>query len=239
MKMRLFIVLAVVARFIIAAFSALAHPSSGIVVDRRGNIFFSDLSRGLLKIDAQGKVTTFHREGGHWLALDAKGSFAKVDFEASPHWPRWFKRRTPAGVRPALITDGGSPLVIAPDGNLYYVCNDERMIPGGLQIARLTPDGKETLLNPSLGRIAAGLGGITGLAAGPGRLLYASCRRAVLKITLDGKVSTLLNPVVVDDCDKHPPSTAKTSTCWSTSTRTRTLTRTGPRASGESAAMAR
>jgi len=92
--------------------------------------------------------------------LDAGGSFSKVDFEKSPHWPRWFKRRTPAGARPALISDGGSPLVVAPDGNLYYVCNDERMIPGGLLIARLTPDGKETLLTPAFRRTSDELGGI-------------------------------------------------------------------------------
>src|SRR6266540_258654 len=120
--------------FILSALTASAHPSSGIVVDRQGNVFFSDLSRGLLKVDPQGKATTVSKEGGHWLALDTDGSFSKVEFEKSAHWPRWFKRRTRAGARPTLITDGGSPLVVA-DGSLYYVCNDERMIPGGQQIA--------------------------------------------------------------------------------------------------------
>jgi hypothetical protein len=62
-----------------------------------------------------------------------------LNFEKSAHCPRWFKRRTAAGVRPALITDGGSPMAVAPDGNLYYVCNDEKRILGGLQIA---PEGK-------------------------------------------------------------------------------------------------
>ena len=42
---------------------ASAHPSSGIVVDGQGNVFFSDLSRGLLKVDPQGKVTTISKEG--------------------------------------------------------------------------------------------------------------------------------------------------------------------------------
>jgi len=161
----------------------------------------------VLKIDATGKVTTiFPREGGHWLALDSTGSFSKVDFEKSPHWPRWFKRRTAAGVRPALISDGGSPLVVAPDGDLYYVCNDEQMIPGGLLIARLTPDGKETLLNAAFRHTSDELGGIKGLAVGPDGSLYASYPKAVLKVALDGKVTTLLNPVVVADCDKDPSS---------------------------------
>ena len=159
------------------AFTASGHPSSGIVVDRQGNVYFSDLSRGLLKIDPQGKVTTISKEGGHWLALDTNGSFSRMEFEKSSHWPRWFKRRTPAGARPALVTDGGSPLVVAPDGNLYYVCNDEQMIPGGRQLARLTPDGKETLVNPGLGRIAEEMGGIKGLAMGPDGSLFRAIPR--------------------------------------------------------------
>jgi acetyl esterase/lipase len=180
-----------------------AHPGSGIVVDQRGQVFISDLTRGLLKIDAQGRATSPHKEGGHWLALDLAGGFAQVDFEQSKHWPRWFKRRTATGVQPALIADGGSPLVIGRDGNLYYVCNDEQMIPGGLQIARLTPDGKETLLNPGLREISEKLGGIKGLTSGPDGSLYASYPKAVLKITLEGKVTTVANPVVVKDCDAN------------------------------------
>ncbi len=206
MKIHISIILAVVAQFSLATFRALAHPSSGIVVDRQGNVFFSDLSRGLLQIDAQGEVTTVSKEGGHWLALDTNGRFSKVEFEKSAHWPRWFKRRTSAGARPALITDGGSPLVVAPDGNLYYVCNDERMIPGGHQIARLTPDGKETLLSPGLHRIADEMGGIKGLAVGPDGSFFISYPKAVLRVARDGTFTTLLNPVVVADCDKHPPS---------------------------------
>jgi hypothetical protein len=65
----------------LAAFTASGHPSSGIVVDPMGNVFFSDLSRGLLRVDAQGKLTTVSKEGGHWLALDTDGSFSKVEFE--------------------------------------------------------------------------------------------------------------------------------------------------------------
>src|SRR5437667_2126266 len=206
MKTTILILLTAIAQSSLAIFTASAHPSSGIVVDEQGNVFFSDLDRGVLKIDARGKVTTvFPKEGGHWLALDASGSFSRVDFEKSSHWPRWFKRRTPAGVRPALVSDGGSPLVVAPDGNLYYVCNDERLIPGGLLIARLAPNGKETLLDPAFRGTSDELGGIKGLAVGPSGSLYASYPKAILRFTLDGKTTTLLNPVVVTDCEKQPP----------------------------------
>lgn len=183
-----------------------AHPSSGIVVDQKGRVFFSDLFRGLLMVDERGKVTTVYKEGGHWLALDKMGSFSRVNFERSKHWPRWFKRRTPNNVKPALIGDGGSPLVVGQDGNIYFVCDDERMIPGGLQVGRLSPDGKETLLNPNLRQISEKLGGIKGLASGPDGSLYVSYGKAVLKITLDGRFTTLVNPVVVNDCDLNVPS---------------------------------
>lgn len=186
--------------------SVWAHPGSGIVVDQKGQVFFADLTRGLLKIDARGKITTVHREGGHWLALDKTGSFSRVDFEKSKHWPRWFKRRTLANVRPALITDAGSPLVVGQDGDIYFVCDDERMIPGGLQIGRLSPDGKETLLNPSLRQTSEKLGGIKGLAFGPDGSLYAAYPKAILKITMDGKFTALANPVVVTDCDLDVPA---------------------------------
>jgi len=199
--------LAAVVQSSLATFTASAHPSSGIVVDEQGDVFFSDIERGLLRIDVRGKVSTvFPKEGGHWLALDESGSFSNVDFAKSAHWPRWFKRRTSAGAHPALITDGGSPLVVAPDGNLYYVCNDERMIPGGLLIARLTPDGKETLLSPAFRQTSDELGGIKGLAVGPDGSLYASYPKALMKFSLDGKVATVLNPVIVADCERQPPA---------------------------------
>ena len=206
MKIIFLTLLAAVVQSGLTARTASAHPSSGIVVDEQGDVFFSDIERGVLKIDARGKVSTlFSKEGGHWLALDESGYFCNVNFAKSPHWPRWFKRRTPDGARPALITDGGSPLVVAPDGNLYYVCNDERMIPGGLLIARLTPNGQETLLSGMLRQTSDEMGGIKGLAVGPDGSLYASYPKAVLKFTLDGKVTTVLNPVPVSDREKQPP----------------------------------
>src|SRR4030095_9240499 len=72
---------------------ALAHPGSGIVVDDRGQVFFQDtLGRTIWKIDAEGKLTEFHLGiGGHWMCLDAGGSFAR----AQPKF--YFGRITPTG----------------------------------------------------------------------------------------------------------------------------------------------
>ena len=180
-----------------------AHPSSGIVVDEKGNVFVADINTGLWKIDTEGKLTHIHKEAGHWLALDAEGSFAGVDFTKSDHWPRWFKRRTPDGAKPALITDGGSPLVVLRDGNLYYVSTGgENRKPGGLELTRLSPDGKLKSFAPELGKISEKLSGIKGLASGPDGSMYVTFPKAVHKITADGKVTAVAESVQVADGDK-------------------------------------
>jgi hypothetical protein len=51
--------------------------------------------------------------------------------------------------------------------------HNEKMVPGGLQIGRLSPDGKLALVAPSLRARSGQLGGIKGLASGPDGSLYA------------------------------------------------------------------
>src|SRR5678816_888508 len=97
------------------AVSGSAHPGSGIVVDSQGQVFFQDsVARTIWKIDANGKVTSyFDKLGGHWMALDRTGAFARADLKL-------VERITPAGVVPALIVaDGGAPVAVN-SGNLYY-----------------------------------------------------------------------------------------------------------------------
>jgi len=185
-----------------------AHPGSGIVVDEKGQVLVADINRGLLKVAPNGTFTNIQKVAGHWLTLDMTGGFARMDFEKSDHWPRWFKRRSPRGAIPALLSDGGSPLVVHRDGNLYYVCTDEKMVPGGLQIGRLSPDGKLALVAPNLKQTVDSLGGIKGLASGPGDSLYATCPGALLEIKLDGTFSIIKHPIKVADCQKDlPPNT--------------------------------
>src|SRR6266404_4638391 len=126
--------LAFTAQFTVAILSALAHPGSGIVVDQQGNVYFTHIGRGVGKIDPQGKLTYVgETRGGHWMCLDAEGSFSRTQ-------PKHFERITPEGVRPALIyADGGSPIAVLPDGKLYYASNNENMTPGGLQVTRQSP----------------------------------------------------------------------------------------------------
>jgi sugar lactone lactonase YvrE len=101
----------------------------------------------------------------------------------------------PSDSGPALVQADGCPIVINKDGNLYYASR-------GLEITRLSPQGELTPLVPDLGATAKRLGGIKGLAAGPDGSLYVAYPRAVQKITMDGKVTTIADPVVLGDCDK-------------------------------------
>jgi sugar lactone lactonase YvrE len=181
---------------------ALAHPSSGIVVDDKGNVFVADINTGLWKFDTNGKLTQLHMEAGHWLALDAEGRFSLVDFEKSDHWPRWFKRRTPAGEKPSLITDGGSPLVVHPDGNLYYISGGEELNPGGHELIRLTPDGKLSRVAADLANTSEKLGGIKGLAVGPDGFFYITFPKAVYKISTDGKISAVAESIEIAGCNQ-------------------------------------
>jgi sugar lactone lactonase YvrE len=58
---------------------------------------------------------------------------------------------------------------------------------------------------PNLSESARRLGGIKGLASGPDGSLYVAYPKAIQRITLDGKVTMLADPVVVSDCDKDVP----------------------------------
>jgi hypothetical protein len=179
------------------------HPGSGIVVGQKGQVFFIDtgnpdvrFSGFIWEIDVQGKLTSFYPKGAHWLALDANGNFARADFK------KWFDQRiTPnfergllSDPKSALIQSDGGPFVVGRDGYLYYA-------KGNLEIAWLSPDRRVTLLAPNLKEMTDKLGGIKGLASGPDGSLYATFPSAVLKIKLDGTLTTLIHPIVLKDCD--------------------------------------
>jgi sugar lactone lactonase YvrE len=179
---------------------ASAHPSSGIFVDQKGQVFFTDNGGrhgALWKIDAEGKLTRFHKGGCHWLALDEKGSYAQEDLK------QWWEKRITMNFgrvplpdsKAALLQADGAPVVVDRDGILCWA-------KGNLEIARLSPDGKVTLVAPGLKETADKLGGIKGLACGPDGALYASCPSAVLKIKPDGKVTAVAESIRVADGDK-------------------------------------
>jgi len=156
-----------------------------------------------MRIDPSGKLTNIHEDkGGHWLALDAGGSFSQVR-------PKQFERITPDGATPGLVfASGGAPLVVGSDGNLYYGSNgspEESFPPGALTVVRLSPDGRLDLFAPSLkNKLAELKDGITGLASGPGGAIYVATWNGIVVLKRNGAIAKIVHPVAVPDCDTDP-----------------------------------
>jgi formylglycine-generating enzyme len=183
--------------------ASFAHPASGIVVDARGRVYFVYSGKGVVRIETSGTLTNIHEDtGGHWLALDATGAFARVT-------PKQFERITPYGAVPALIfASGGSPLVVGPDGRLYYGSNGSQpdaLAPGAMAVARLSADGQQEIFAPLLHQKLTDLkDGITGLAAGQDGSIYVATWNGILVLDGNGSVARIVDPVTVNDCDSDP-----------------------------------
>ena len=184
--------------------AALAHPGSGIVVDADGHVYFIYTNHGVMRIEPSGTLTNIHTEdrGGHWLAMDARGAFSHVT-------PKEFQRITSDGAVPALIfANGGAPLVVGADGDLYYGSNgsaSDSFPPGALAVVRLSSRGEKELFSPSLkNKLLELKDGITGLASGPDGSIYVATWNGIVKLKADGSITKVVHPVVVKDCDSDP-----------------------------------
>jgi hypothetical protein len=178
---------------------AFAHPASGIVVNAKKEVFFIHTGQGVCKIDAEGKLSYIHKVdgGGHFLALDPEGKF-------STQFPRLFEKVALEGAKPTLLyASGGAPFVVSRDGNLYYGSgypDGDDTAPGFHTLTRLSPEGIRTLFAPDLKKALSDLNeGVTGLTSGPDGSLIVACPNAILKVKLDGTVTTLFHPLDVPD----------------------------------------
>ena len=160
-----------------------AHPGSGIVVDRNGQVYFTDTGKGVWKIDSQGKLTYIPASRFHWMTIDLSGYFE----ESQKNFGEYFERVTPQSSKPTLIMCSDFPLVVNKDGNMYYA--DTRH--SSAKIVRRTPDGKESVLASD--KIFEF---ISGIAVGQDGSIYiteASNANAntIRKITMNGTVSII------------------------------------------------
>jgi len=178
---------------------AFAHPGSGIVVDKNGNVFFTDTGMGVWKIDTHGKLTYLPAQLFHWMAIDEAGYFA-----GSPkNFGEWFERVTPQNSKPVLMMCSDFPLTFNRDGNLYYA--DTRH--GSPGIIRRTPAGIESIL--ARGDFFKDISGIT---AGPDGSVYVTNAslinaNSIRKITMGGVVSIFASGFVGKSVTYNPPET--------------------------------
>src|SRR5215831_19114318 len=108
--------------------NVLAHPGSGIVVDKYGQVYFTDTGKGVWKIDTHGKLIYLPASRFHWMSIDPMGFFA----HSPASFGNYFERVTSAGNEPSLVMCSDFPLVVGRDGNIYYA--DTR--PGAAKIMR-------------------------------------------------------------------------------------------------------
>ncbi len=170
-----------------------AHPGSGIVLDKEGNIYFTDTGKGVWKIDTQGKLSFLPASKFHWMTIDTIGHFAG----AQKSFGEYFERVTSKSNKPDLIMCSDFPLVINKDGNIYYA----HTRPGSAKINRRTADGKETVFASN--KIFEFINGITAGTDGSLYITEASNANAstIRKITIDGTVSIIATFVGKGDND--------------------------------------
>ena len=165
--------------------AAMAHPGSGIVVDRLGQIFFIDTGSGLWKIDTRGGLSHLSPLRNHWIAIDAENRFTqpRLPTDAGRDWVL-----TAVGSDPTMLISTDFPLVIGNDGKLYYPSARETNV----RILRTEATGGTSAF-VTLPRSVAGaaLGWINGLATGPGGSLYYTEDNAVRRIAANGTVTTV------------------------------------------------
>src|SRR2546426_50675 len=164
------------------AANLMAHPGSGITVDRLGQVYFLDTGSGLWKIDTQGRLTKLSGLLNHWLALDANNGFAGGRLPTDPMGD-WVI--TSVGVNPTLLISTDFPIAIGQEGNLYYPSGR----PGHLQLMRATPSGVTSVV-ATLPLTVTGqpLPYIGGLIAGADGSLYYTEDTAIKRITPQGRI---------------------------------------------------
>ena len=171
--------------------TALAHPGTGIVVDREGNVFFVDMVSGVWKLDMHGTLMHMPGPAFHWMTLDVGDRFGTTRLPSGSGGDI-----VRLGAHPTLLLGSDVPITLGRDGNLYYPTHGNG-IP--LQIIRLLPTGRTSVL----ASIPAASGGgplrdLNGLAAGPDGSVYYTEDRAIRRIDSDGRISTVVGNLTCD-----------------------------------------
>ncbi len=180
---------------LIASDLALGHPGSGIAVDREGQVYFTQTNgKGTWKISPKGDLTLLSELRDHWMDIDLDGRFSRSHLKD-------FERITPDGAKPTVLTCGNFPFTVNRDGNIYFAM----WKPGHLEINRLSPDGNTSAMELQ-GDTKIPIGGVTGMASGPDGSLFVTDGNTLLRITLPGRVSTVVAKVVVTDCPDDLPA---------------------------------
>lgn len=167
-----------------------AHPGSGIVVDRLGQVYFVDTGSGLWKIDTRGRLVKIAEPRFHWLTLDALDRFSGARLPSGSTGDI-----TRVGSKPTLLLASDYPLAIGSDGNLYY---PSRRTGDALDLLRVEPTGRNSIL------AALPIPYLNGLATAPDGSLYYTENRAIRRVNSKGEISTIVDQVALSSCARIP-----------------------------------
>ena len=195
-----------------------AHPASGIVVDTKGNVYFSDLET-IWKLETSGRLTVF-RAGVrgrhiHELAIDPKDNIfgADISYE-SERWISAVWRMTPNGDLTYLLEPTANPplgmsLWQDRNGNMYLVDQNNHTKTRTLLLRR-SPDGIVTTLSgDAWGHVdgkgtAARFGSIGGMTIGADESIYLTDGDSLRKVTMDGTVTTIARQLAKRNSEDSP-----------------------------------
>jgi hypothetical protein len=181
----------------------IAHPGSGIAVDRLGHIYFIDTGSGLWTIDAQGKLIQIPAPKYHWLAVDANSRFASARLpNGSDSGSDWDISK--AGTNPTLLLASDFPIAVTRDGNLYYPSGR----PGDLRIMRAIPGGATQVFAILPATAQGPLPHLNGITGGPDNSVYYTENFAIRRITPNGEVATVATIPACADGQMFPGMTA-------------------------------
>lgn len=199
------IALTVFAQYLFCAENVRAHEGWGIVVDRQGQIYFSDIPTNTIwRITREGKLEAFlSNKHSHALVLGEDGSiYGTQEHHAAAVGSVW--RIAPDGSFSNVFTPAPDfplnlhPFIIDHDGNIYST--NSISFPNQsdkVMLLRSTPDGNVTVLAGSARGYRDGRGseaqfsGIDGMAWAADGSLYVTDGVRVRRITMDGVVTTL------------------------------------------------
>ncbi len=187
--------------------SAAAHPATGIVVDRSGNVYFSDLET-IWKFSTEGKLSVF-RAGQrgrhvHELTIDSEDNIYGADLSYNPvtkGWPSAVWKMTPEGKITYLLESIENPprgmsIWLDQAGNMYSVDQNNHTKTQTLLLKRTPAGVVTTLAGGAYGHLdgkgaAARFSSVGGMTFGPDGNLYLTDGAAIRKVTMDGEVTTV------------------------------------------------
>jgi len=216
--MRFPIFIAVFVIVLILPSIAQAHPASGIVVDSRGNVYFSDLET-VWKVDESGQLTVF-RPGVrgrhvHELAIDTNDNIDGADISyVSEKWISSVWRMNRLAKFIYLVGPTGDPprgfsIWRDAQGNMYSIDQNNHTKTQTLLLRR-TPSGVVTTLAGGAYGHADGtsgearFGSVGGMTIGPDGNIYLTDGNMLRRVTMDGVVTTIARELTTRTSEDNP-----------------------------------